>query len=184
MAKLYYILTFFLFFSYNSRGGTRRATISLPRVRREGRLIILAIGDSISCFRCHNRPVKFRCRLTRRFTGSLKLSLGIGIIGSRRRLIDDLLGKRNSLMTCGLVVAGPLGCDLVCYNRRSVAQRMVVREEKGGTLGSIARLMKGGICIGSKGCHAHLRGLGHRLKKKVSVYRVSSSDMSSRSLVA
>lgn len=48
----------------------------------------------------------------------------------------------------------------------------------------MARLMKGSVCIGPKGCCSQLIGLGGRLKKNVRVRRIADSDVAIRSLVA
>lgn len=164
----------------------RSSTRSLRRVGSDKRLIILALCDSASCFVCHKRSVNFRCRLDRRFTGDLKIGLQVRMTGGMPRLVQGLLGNRKSVVTCGVPVAGRLGSDLVCYNRRMVARRMVIRQAgKGaGPLGSMARLIKGGVCIGPNGCCRQLIGLGGRLKKNVLVRRMAGSDVATRSLVA
>lgn len=148
--------------------------------------MILALGDSASCFSCQNRPVKFRCRLTSRFTHSLSMGLGVGMTRGTHSLIRGLLRKRKSLVTCGLPIAGRFGSDMRFYKRSVVARRMLMRHGArggGGTLGGIARLVKGRICMGPKGCLRHLVGLSGRLNNNVLVRRISGSDVAARSLV-
>lgn len=176
-------------YGHTERRRKRRSSsmaVSLPRLGTRNRVATIALCDSASCFRCGVRPVNCRCRLVGSFTHSRNLGLGVGITRDPTGLVRVLRTKRTSIITCPVRVDGHVGRGLVCYKQRRRSYRILVRHTGGnsGIVASIARLLKGSICMGPKaGCFRQLGGLSIRLKNNVQVRRTSTSAIAARSLV-